>query len=329
MKIGLIGCTGHIGYVLHGLRGLDEVKLVGIAPGSMGENVDGLVSKAVGQGHNPSRYDHYIEMLDQLKPDVVGIASYFNDHASITMEALKRGIHVFVEKPVATTLEDLEAVKEVYLGSGVHLAAMFGIRYTPWYLTVKKILQEGCIGDIRLMNAQKSYRLGERSELYRKRETYGGTIPWVGSHAIDWLHDLSGEQFISVFASHSSRANRGHGELEATGLCHFTLTNEVFGSVNIDYLRPQQAPSHADDRIRIAGSQGILEVVNQRVNLINEQAEGMQEIPLLPAEEIFVDFLRQVRGQAECRVSAEQSFKVTEACLRARLSADEGRIVYF
>ncbi|WP_127579594.1 Gfo/Idh/MocA family protein [Paenibacillus koleovorans] len=329
MKIAVIGSTGHTGYVLKGLRGQADAELVGIAPGSVGEDIEVLYEYALKQGLAPRKFEQYRDMLDQVKPDVVAVACYFNDHAAVAVEVLSRGIHLFVEKPVATTLQDLEKVKAAHEKSGAQLAAMFGIRYSSWFLTVQRLIQEGRIGEIRMMNAQKSYRLGERSELYRRRETYGGTIPWVGSHAIDWMYSLCGESFVSVFASHSTRANRGHGELETTGLCHFTFTNEVFGSVNIDYLRPQQAPTHADDRIRIAGSNGVLEVVNNQVLLINGDADGIQHAPLLSAQESFTDFLQQVRGSSSCLVTAEQSFTVTEACLRARMSADKGRVVYF
>ena len=59
-------------------------------------------------------------------------------------------------------------------------------------------MRDGTVGQIRLMNAQKSYKLGRRNEFYKIRSTYGGTIPWVGSHAIDWLYWFSGEKFESV-----------------------------------------------------------------------------------------------------------------------------------
>src|SRR5690606_40743306 len=91
---------------------------------------------------------------------------------------------------------------------------------------------------------------------FKTRKNYGGTIPWVGSHAIDWLHWFSGEEFQAVYATHSSLYNREHGDLEVSALCQFKFSNEVMGSVNIDYLRPQNAPSHDDDRIRVAGTQG-------------------------------------------------------------------------
>jgi hypothetical protein len=49
----------------------------------------------------------------------------------------------------------------------------------------------------------------------------------------------------------------------------------------------------------------------------------------MPAEQIFADFVRQAEQGVPCRVSAEDSFIVTEACLKARQSADERRPVFF
>lgn len=328
MNVGLIGATGHLGYVLSGIRQDRESRIVGIAPGSAGEDMAKLQDLlAVTEGIRV--YADYRKLLDELQPDIVAVACHFNDHAKITMEALQRGCHVFVEKPLALTIDELEEVKKVHTASGRYLAAMFGLRYKPWFLTAWENVQNGMIGQIRLVNAQKSYKLGRREEFYQKRATYGGTLPWVGSHAIDWIHWFSGERFRSVYATHSRRGNRDHGELEATALAHFTLTNEVFASVTVDYLRPEQAPTHDDDRLRLVGTEGIMEVCGNKVFLLKNDSGGVQELPLLPAGEIFFDFLQQAQGKGKCLVTAEQSFYITEACLRARQSADEGRVVIF
>jgi hypothetical protein len=57
----------------------------------------------------------------------------------------------------------------------------------------------------------------------KNRETYAGMIPWVGSHAIDWLYRFSGEKLKSVFAAHSTKENQGHEELETSALCYNRL----------------------------------------------------------------------------------------------------------
>lgn len=329
IRICIIGSTGHVNYVIDGITGDSGVDVVGVAPGSEGEIVVQVYERIRSMGYLPSVFSDYREMLDALKPDVAVVACFFGDHAKVAYEAIKRGIHVFVEKPIATTFEDLAILKAAYDDANVHLAAMFGIRYDPWFFTAWRAVRDGRIGKVRLMNAQKAYRLGVRGENYRKRELYGGTIPWVGSHAIDWLYWFSGEQFQSVYASQSTQYNQDHGDLEVTGLCHFAFTNEVFGSVSVDYLRPKGAPRHDDDRIRVVGTEGVIEVRDQKVLMITNDTNGEEELPLLPKGQIFVDFLKQVRGEGVCLVSADDSFIVTEACLRARTSADEKRLILF
>ncbi|NHN29826.1 Gfo/Idh/MocA family protein [Paenibacillus agricola] len=330
MRLGIIGSTGHINYVMNGLRELPHVHLVGVSAGSLGESIDNLIRIVHQEGHSPTLYSNFIELLDQAKPDIVAVACYFHDHAKIAAEALRRGIHVFVEKPVATSLEDLDMLKEAYQSSGqAQLAAMFGIRYDPAFYTAWHAVKNGAVGRIRLLHAQKSYRLGKRGEHFTSRQTYGGTIPWVGSHAIDWVHWYSGERFETVYASHSTQDNGGHGELETTAMCLFTMSNEVSATVSIDYLRPTAAPTHGDDRIRITGAEGILEIRDQQVLLINGNESGVQMLPLLPKIEIFADFVRQITEGSVCLVSPEDAFYVTEACLRAVIAADEKRVIRF
>ena len=101
----------------------------------------------------------------------------------------------------------------------------------------------------------------------------------------------------------------------------------MFASASIDYLRPQTASSHGDDFLRVVGSEGVIEVHEGRAHLINDEREGVQELPALCDRQIFVDFVDHVRGRATALIDAEQTFTVTEMCLLARQSADEGKLI--
>jgi predicted dehydrogenase len=325
VKICIVGATGHVGYVYKGLVGNNEDRVVGIAPGSDDEDVSTAIANCPGA----KVFDDYRLMLDRVKPDIAAISPIYCDHAKCALEALRRGIHVFMEKPLATNESELATLKKTHAKSGMHLAAMLGIRCEPAFLAARKAVCDGKIGHPRLITAQKSYRLGCRRPFFRKRETYGGTIPWVGIHAVDWVRWLSGEEFRTVYATHSIRDNRDHGELELTALCHFTMTGEVFAGVNLDYLRPSGASSHGDDRVRVAGTGGVVEVRGGKAYLVSEDREGETELPLPPPRNIFAEFVAQVRGEGEGIVSAEDSFRATEAVLLARRSADSGEMVSF
>lgn len=135
MKICIIGSSGHTDYVIDGVKIDKDCRIVGLAPGTAKENIAELAGKIKLIGQKPQFFEDYRKMMDDLKPDIVAVASEFYQQASITIEALKRGINVFVKKPVATTMKKLEAVKTVYNNSNVYLTTMFGIRYTPWFMT--------------------------------------------------------------------------------------------------------------------------------------------------------------------------------------------------
>lgn len=328
-RVCFVGSSGHYPYALEGMKARPDASAVAVAPGCEGEDIERVATRLSSLGNAPRVYEDYREMLDSEQPDVAVINTYFALNAGIVIEALNRGIHVFVEKPVATTLEDLERVKAAHAASGKKLAAMLGLRYAPHFYTAWKAVREGAIGAVRLITAQKSYRLGQRGDNYKKRELYGGTIPWVGSHAIDWLYWFGNKRFLSVVASHSSMHNRGHGDLEMTAICHFVMEDELLAAANIDYWRPSTAPSHDDDRIRVAGTTGVIEVRSGKAYLISEERTGVEELPNAVPGNIFSDLLDEISGHGQCLVSAEDSFYVTEACLRARESADTGQMVYF
>jgi hypothetical protein len=78
----------------------------------------------------------------------------------------------------------------------------------------------------------------------------------------------------------------------------------------LDFLRPEAAPTHGDDRLRIAGSEGVLEAleIGERVNVISSRGKT-GELPLPPAVDFFSTFIAE-------------AFSITRICLKARDAAD-------
>jgi predicted dehydrogenase len=329
MKLCVIGSRGHQAYVIDGLRETPFVRVVGISAGSEEDDVGEITGMFGDLGRNAEVYSDYRLMLDELEPDVVSIAGPLEEHAQMCIEAFRRGVHVFCEKPVATTLSDLKRLRNAHAETDSHFAAMMGMRHDPAFHAAWRAMRDGAIGKVRLINAQKSYKLGQRPGYYWRRGTYGGTIPWVGSHAIDWIKWFSRGRFRTVYATHTSKYNNDYGELETSALCHFTLTDDVFASASIDYLRPATAATHGDDRIRVVGTEGIIEVRMERVFLINDETDGILELEARCDRQIFRDFVKQVEGRGAGLIDAEDIFEVTEACLLARRSADVGHAINF
>lgn len=322
MRICVIGdCGGHIGSVFGG--GVER-EFVGAAVSGPGESMDGFLKFAKTKGYAIPYFDDWKVMLLDQKPDVVAVDTVFSRHSEVAEFALSRGISVFTEKPVATELCELDRLEAAMSVSGAKMFAMFTARFEPWFFTAKKYIDSGAVGKILMINGQKSYKLGRRAEFYSHRDSYGGTIPWVAIHSIDQVLWLSGKKCRDIFARHSSNCNGGNGDLEMTALISMELEDGIVAGINADYLRPGNAPTHGDDRIRVAGTDGVVEVRRDRVYLINKDNDGSVPLENLTPPPIFDGFVEVLGGSRDSIYAGCDGIYATKAALLARKSADTG-----
>ena len=320
MRIAVIGSCGHSGAALDGIKSSKGRDVLCAVSGAPEDNTARLKERAAELNPSAAYYPDYCEMLDKEKPDICVVDNVFYKHKDAAVASLSRGIPTYCEKPLAMDLQGLGQVEAAAGKTGVLLWAMQTARYDPWFYTAYQLIKQGAIGDVLMLNAQKSYRLGNRAAHYRKRKTYGGTIPWVAIHSLDLIRFLSGVEPNTVYAFHSTRCNCGHGDLESYGQILMKLDNGIAASVNFDFLRPESAPTHGDDRVRVLGSEGVLEVRGNRVYLIDKNGES--EPPLLRPKGIWDAFLAAVSGQPGLLTTAD-SIASTRAALTARESADK------
>lgn len=313
MRIGFIGSDGHWSLALSCIE-KDEV--VGVAPGYPGEDISSVKNtiEADWVGGKAQEYKDYKDMLEDI--EVAVVSSNCDMNAVITADCLKKDIYVYCEKPLATSLEQLDMLEEVAKTSKAFVSAMFNIRCESWYQTIKKSLPK--IGKVRMVNAQKSYKFGVYN---KKKDPRGGIIPWVAIHSIDWIQDMASARILSVNAIANSADNYDNDNYEVTALCQFEMENDIIASVNADFYRPEGADTHGDDRIRVVGTKGILEHIGGVVTLINEN--GKTELELEKAENSFGLFLRRVNGE-DVGPSMEDSIYATRVALIARDNSNKG-----
>ena len=320
MKAVIIGTSGHIDLALGVRDRLPQVKYVGIAPGSADEDAKDFYVEQMEPSLIPF-YNEYRTMLDTEKPDLAIVAPFFFLQARIAGECLARGISVFVEKPMAVSMEQLERLRRIHAQGRAALCPMLPSRYHPeMFAAWKAVVKEGAVGEPLLVTAQKSYKLGSRHPMYTHRATYGGTIPWVAIHAMDWVHWITQGRIAEVSASHTTAGNRGHGEMESSGMCFYRLSNTGAATVSFDYFRPGSAPTHGEDRLRIAGERGVVEVAGGEARLTT--ADGSRLLEREEPRSLFVEFIHSLEQGSEMRISAEEAFSLCELALRSREAAD-------
>jgi predicted dehydrogenase len=328
-RIALIGSRGHFTTAAGELDKLAGLQIVGISAGN--DDAAPIKKWCAAKGHSPIEDDDYKAMLDRARPDIAIVAGPFEQHAEMCVQAIGRGIHVLTEKPAALTFEQLAQLRDACARQPqVHLAGMMFSRYDPGFYTAWKLIESGAIGEVRLIDARKSYKLGKRPDYYRDRASYGGTIPWVGSHGIDWIMWYArANRFLSVSAVHSTAHNNDIGTMERSAACQFTLGGGVVASLTVDYFRPANAPTHGDDWARVVGTTGVIEARPESVTLISADNDGKTARPVKRETFLMEEFVAHCEGTRKAIINRENTLALTDACLRARQSADEKRVVSF
>lgn len=326
VRVGLIGTDGHTGVILSSIPRLPGVELIAFARSSPDDDVLNL-KRAKAFSAKTRIYDHFEQMLEKEELDVVGVCLPYYRNAEASTAAARRGVHVVSEKPLATTLEDLARLKKEATQAKVRLTSLMNMRCSPPYRAARKAIQDGLIGEPILLTSQKSYRFGAAKPwFYKDLKTYGGTIPWAGIHSIDYMRWTSGRKYLRVSAWHGNKNHPEYPGFQDHAGVLLKLDNGGTAMTNLDYLRPEPAPTHGDDRLRIAGSKGVLEVMGaeNRVLLITA-ANGPRELDLPEQVDFFADFLGELAGGKEHLISQEDAFRLTEICLKARDAAETGR----
>lgn len=323
VRIAFIGTDGHTGEVITPLPQLPDAEIVAV------HESEARAKQFLRRFPAAKAYaGDYRRMLDEVKPDIVTVCNVISEHAAAIVECLNRDIHVVAEKPVASEPADLERIRKAIAGSKGKLTAMYNMRYSPPYLALKKICASGELGDVVQIDSQKSYKVGNREPWWYKRATYGGTMPWIGIHMVDLMRYVSGRDLTETFGYQNHVAFPETGDTENVTGHVFRLDNGGVALLRMDYLRPLNAPTHGDDRMRLAGTNGVAEYMAATgVTLVSDKRkpEVIQELP--PSEDLFVHFLDHIYNGKPPGITWDDIYRTTHIVLSARAAAEQHRVV--
>lgn len=186
IRVGLIGCGG-IAQAKHipNLRKKESVVIAAISDVRGAEYLTQVCGELGLKG--TKCYADYREVLADPSIEVVHICTPNASHAELTIQALEAGKHVMCEKPMATTLEEAQAMVRAAEKSGKKLTICANNRFTPamWYL--KNRCAQGELGEIYFAKAHCVRRRGVPTwgEFLDKEKQGGGPVLDLGTHAVD------------------------------------------------------------------------------------------------------------------------------------------------
>lgn len=260
LRFALVGC-GRISKRHSELLGENQIKGAGLVA-----VCDKVLSKAeaISSKYGVPAYSCYHEMMQSEKVDVVVILTESGVHAANTIDLAKYGAHIVVEKPMALTLADADAMIEACDRHGVKLFVVKQNRFNVPVAQLRNALERGRFGKLIMGTVRVRWC---RPQAYYDQDPWRGTWAYDGgvltnqaSHHVDLLEWMMGD-VESVFAK--SKQALADIEAEDTAVVMLKFKNGALGLIEATTaIRPKDL----EGSISVLGETGSVEIGGFAVN---------------------------------------------------------------
>lgn len=325
IRVAILGFDGHVAEILNPLPQLPDVEIAAI--------YDANPAVLARQAKNPRlaaahQYSDYREMLRREQLDVVAVCNNNGERAAAVIACADRGCNVIAEKPLAISRADYQRVKDKVTAKKISLGLLLPMRYEPHYAALKRIVDSGAIGEVVQLSAQKSYKAASTPPWRKERATYGSTILWIGIHMIDLMRWSSGREFLDATSWQTRVGMPELKDQENVSASVFKLDNGGLAILRMDYLRPETAPTHGDDRMRIAGTKGVAEYMAATGVTLVTAGEKPRTLTDLPSGgDLFIDYLQATYNGKAPTITLPDIWRVNEITIAAHEAAEKGHTV--
>jgi predicted dehydrogenase len=188
----------------------------------------------------------YEEILNDKDIDAILIASRHKDHAKQAIDALNAGKHVFIEKPMAVTIEECQAIYQAVQASGKQLMVGFNRRFAPYYIEMKKQLA-GRTSPIVISTRMNSPGIENG---WAAETGQGGVVLGEGCHFIDLMYWLLESEPVSVsaygFDEHNVAASIKFADGSIGNFIYTVVGSESSGGELVEAFAPGVAATTED-----------------------------------------------------------------------------------
>ena len=190
LKVGIIG-TGWIAEAhAESYKNMPDAEVVALA-----DLIPGKAEKFAKQYgfENARLYPDHKSMLENEELDAVSVCTYNMTHAECTIDALKAGVNVLLEKPMCVTTEEAIEIMRAEKESGKILSVGFQPRMDPNMQMIKKIVDSGALGEIYYIQTGGGRRRGIPNSTFIEQKTAGiGALGDIGCYSLDMVLNAIG-----------------------------------------------------------------------------------------------------------------------------------------
>lgn len=268
MKYALIGCgriaTNHVKAALN--NDLEIVGLCDVIP----EKIEEIMEKHDFQNNEKIRkYTDYKEMLDQVKPELVSIATESGNHAEIALYCIDKGIHLIIEKPMAMSIEDANKIIDKSKEKGVKVSSCHQNRFNVAIQEMRKAVEGGRFGKISHGSIHVRWNRGKG---YYDQASWRGTWAEDGGalmnqciHGIDLLRWMMGDEIEEVYGA-TRQQFHDYLEAEDLGMAVVKFKNGTIGTIE---GTTNVYPKNLEETLYMFGEKGTVKIGGTSTNNID------------------------------------------------------------
>lgn len=277
-------------------------------------------------------YSDYHDMLADPGIDAVSICTMWDQHTAPAIAALKAGKHVFLEKPIASTVEDARAIVAASKTSRGILFIGHVVRFNPRFRMAKQAIDAGKIGKIVALNSRRNIPAAWTPEILNKI----GPIVGDAIHDTDIMLWLTGDRIVSAYAQTVDVRGLKHPDI---GQTMFRFAGGATAMLETVWSMPDKTPFDIDERMSIIGTEGIIHIQDTFPNLAIVDSEKLHSPdttywPMFDGvrggalRDEFDYFTRTALSGKQPEIGRpEDAAAALEACLAAEESARSGNVI--
>lgn len=205
-------------------------------------------------------YRDYRELLADKDIDAVSIVTMWDQHTDPTIVALAAGKHVFLEKPMASTVADCRKIIAAATKAKGILQIGHICRFNPRYRTAKQAIDSGKIGKIVAMSSRRNIPAAWTPEILNKI----GPIVGDAIHDTDLMLWFTGDKVASAYAQTVSVRNLKYPDI---GQTMYRFKGGATATLETVWCMPEKTPFDIDERMSIIGTAGIIHIQDTFPNL--------------------------------------------------------------
>ncbi|MGA2073575.1 MAG: Gfo/Idh/MocA family oxidoreductase [Terriglobia bacterium] len=280
-------------------------------------------------------YSDYNKMMRDPEIDAVAVVTPDFAHCGPIVAAARMGKHVLVEKPLATTLKDLEEISEAVGKAGISFMVDFHCRWYPPIVIARQSIDKGELGAI----ISAYLRLNDTIFVPTRMLPWAGksSILWfLGSHAVDALRYMLSDEVERVYALSRSEVLTKRG-LNVPDIYQAILefSKGTIASLECNWIVPNTNPGYNDFKVNILGSKGMINMDLTHNQLIERYLEDRSDRPdclealtihgkrIGFAYESIMDFIECVTQGKPVRATLEDGVRTSKVLLAMLKSAEE------